>query len=505
MVAAFWIPFSANGCKNFAQTVARIIKIWYIIKRKVMKRLQEVLHKEQLFVVLRSCLLMSQEKSAAAGLPTLSKSIIWMINFGFLGVQTAFTLQSSQMSRIFQTIGANPNNLGWFFILPPLAGLIVQPIIGYYSDRTWAPKLGGRRLPYLLLGSIVAIIVMLLLPNSGSFGFGYGSLAALWFGAITVAFLDLSSNVAMQPFKMMVGDMVNDDQKSYAYGIQSLLNNIGSVLAAVFPFILTWLGLHNTAAKGVVPQSVRWAFYLGAIILACTSALTITKVHEYDPATYAKYHGISEEDNKEGGNWFELLKHAPKAFWTVSLVQLFCWFAFQYLWTYSVGAIANNVWHTTNASSAGYQAAGNWYGVMAAVQSIAAVVWSYVLAKVPNKYHKLGYSGSLLLGAIGFISIFFIHSQSALIFSYILVGIAWAGMNTYPLTIVTNALSGKHMGTYLGLFNGSICLPQIIASLLSFALFPLLGNSQAHMLIVAGIVLACGALAVGTIKETFAK
>ena len=444
------------------------------------------------------------EKSSA-GLPALSKSMIWMINFGFLGVQTAFTLQSSQMSRIFQTIGADPNNLGWFFILPPLAGLIVQPIVGYYSDRTWAPKLGGRRLPYLILGTLVAVIVMLLLPNSGSFGFGYGSLAALWFGAITVAFLDLSSNVAMQPFKMMVGDMVNDDQKSYAYGIQSFLSNTGAVLAAIFPFLFTWFGVKNIAPKGVVPDSVKVAFYVGAALLVVTSLFTVFRVHEYDPATYAKYHGITEEDNKEGGNWFTLLKTAPKAFWTVTLVQFFCWFAFQYLWTYSAGAIAKNVWDTTNATSAGYQAAGNWYGVLAAVQSIAAVVWSYVLAKVPNKYHKLGYAGSLLLGAFGFISVFFIHDQWTLIISYILVGIAWAGMNTYPLTIVTNALSGKHMGTYLGLFNGSICLPQIVASLLSFALFPLFGNSQVNMFILGGIVLALGALSVGTIKETYAE
>jgi maltose/moltooligosaccharide transporter len=448
---------------------------------------------------------MSQENNTNVGLPTLPKSLIWMINFGFLGVQTAFTLQSSQMSRIFQTIGADPNNLGWFFILPPLAGLIVQPIIGYYSDRTWAPKLGGRRLPYLLLGTIVAVIVMLLLPNSGSFGFGYGSLAALWFGAITVAFLDLSSNVAMQPFKMMVGDMVNDDQKSYAYGIQSFLSNTGAVLAAVFPFLLTMFGVPNTAKKGVVPQSVVISFYVGAALLVITSLFTVFRVHEYDPATYAKYHGISEEDNKQGGNWLTLLRHAPKAFWTVTLVQFFCWFAFQYLWTYSVGAIANNVWGTTNASSAGYQAAGNWYGVLAAVQSIAAVVWSYVLAKVPNKYHKLGYAGSLLIGAVGFLSVFFIHNQGALVFSFILIGIAWAAMNTYPLTIVTNALSGKHMGTYLGLFNGSICLPQIVASLLSFALFPMLGHSQAHMFILAGIVMVLAGLSVGTIHETYVK
>lgn len=445
-----------------------------------------------------------EQKKQTSGLPYLSKKTIWMINFGFLGVQTAFTLQSSQMSRIFQTIGADPNSLGWFFILPPLMGMIVQSIVGYYSDRTWAPKLGGRRLPYLMLGTIVAVIVMLLLPNSGSLGFGYGSFAALMFGAITVAFLDLSSNVAMQPFKMMVGDMVNDDQKSYAYGIQSLLNNIGSVLAAIFPFLLTWFGLQNTAPKGVVPPSVRWAFYIGAILLICTSALTMTHVKEYDPETYAKYHGIKESDNKEGGNWVELLKHAPKAFWTVSLVQFFCWFAFQYLWTYSAGAIAQNVWHTTNASSAAYQAAGNWYGVMAAVQSIAAVVWSYVLAKLPNKYHKAGYMGSLLLGAVGFATVSFFSNQYALILSYALVGIGWAGINTYPLTIVTNALSGKHMGTYLGLFNCSICLPQIVASLCSFFLYPMLGNSQPHMLLLGGIVMAIGAFSVNAIKETFA-
>lgn len=443
-----------------------------------------------------------QSSQATKGLPDVSRSLIWMINFGFLGVQTAFTLQSSQMSRIFQTLGADPNSLGWFFILPPLAGLLVQPVVGYYSDRTWAPKLGGRRLPYLLLGTLIAVIVMILLPNSGSFGFGYGSLAALLFGALTVAFLDVSSNMAMQPFKMMVGDMVNDDQKSYAYGIQSFLSNTGAVIAAVLPFLFAYMGLKNTAAKGVVPQTVVVAFYVGAALLVITSLFTIFKVKEYDPETYAMYHGISTEANEEKVSWIQLLKTAPKAFWTVTLVQFFCWFAFQYLWTYSAGAIAENVWHTTNATSQGYQAAGNWYGVLAAVQSIAAVVWSYVLAKVPNKYHKAGYFSSLLLGALGFLSIFFVSNQYVLIVSYILVGIAWAGINTYPLTIVTNALSGKHMGTYLGLFNGSICLPQIVASLLSFGLFPLLGGHQANMFLAAGIVLALGAFSVLLIKET---
>ena len=412
------------------------------------------------------------------GLPSLAKSTIWMMSFGFLGVQTAFTLQSSQMSRIFQTLGADPHSLGWFFILPPLAGMLVQPIVGHYSDRTWLPKLGGRRLPYLIYGSIIAIIVMILMPNAGSFGFGYASMAALSFGALMIALLDVSSNMAMQPFKMMVGDMVNEEQKSYAYGIQSFLANTGGIVASILPWLFALIGLSNVAEKGVVPQTVVVAFYVGAALLVVTTALTVLRVKEYDPETYARYHGIDVSANQERVR-----------------------FAFQYLWTYSAGAIAANVWQATDPSSAGYQEAGNWYGVLAAVQSISAVVCSYVLAKIPNQYHKQAYFGCLALGALGFLSIAFTSSQYFLILSFIFVGIAWAGILTYPLTIVTNALSGKHTGTYLGLFNGSICLPQIVASVLSFGLYPLLGT-QAKMFIVAGVVLLLGAFAVFLIKET---
>ena len=438
------------------------------------------------------------------GLPTLASTTIWMISLGYLGVQIAFTLETSQMSRIFQTLGADPTKLGWFFILPPLAGLVVQPGIGSLSDRTRIPKI-GRRLPYLLVGMIFAVITMILLPNVGSFGLGYGSIEALIFGAVAIAILDVASNMAMQPFKMMIGDMVNDEQKSYAYGIQSMLSNFGAVIAAFFPFLLTSLGVANTAKKGVVPQSVIISFYVGAAVLVITSLFTIFRVHEYDPETYARYHGIKESDNQEGGGWIELLKKAPKVFWQVSLVQFFCWISFQYLSTYATGAIAQNVWNTTNASSAGYQIAGNWFGVLTAVQSIAAVVWSYVLAKVPNNHHKLGYGISLLLGGVGYTSIFLIHSQGLLILSFILIGISWAGMNTYPLTMVSNALSGKHMGTYLGLFNCSICLPQIVASLLSFMIFPMVGNSMPAMMLITGISGFLGALSVLAIKETYVK
>ncbi|MDO4911658.1 MAG: SLC45 family MFS transporter [Corynebacterium sp.] len=445
------------------------------------------------------------------GLPKLSLKTIWLMNFGFLGVQTAFTLQSSQMSRIFQTIGADPGHLGWFFILPPLAGLITQPIVGHYSDRTWWPKLGGRRLPYLIMGTAVAVIVMLLLPNAGSFNFATVT-AALVFGAVVIAFLDVSSNVAMQPFKMMVGDMVNEEQKGYAYGIQSFFSNFGSVIAAIFPFVLTAFGVANIAAAGEVPDSVKISFYVGAALLLITTVLTVAKVKEYDPPTYARYHNLAVEESgkkEKGEPWYKLLASAPKTFWTVTVVQFFSWFAFQYMWTYSAGAIARNVWDTTDATSAGYQDAGNWYGVLAAVQSVAAVIWSYVLAKVDPAYHKICYSLSLALGGLGLASVAFVSNQYVLIGSYVLVGIAWAAILTYPLTFVTNALNAenksKDMGSYLGLFNGSICLPQIVASVASFAIYPLIGSSQSGMFYIAGVALLLGALAVHYIKPEHEK
>ena len=437
-------------------------------------------------------------------LPTLPLTTIWMLSFGYLGVQMAFALQSSNMGRIFETLGADPTKLGFFFILPPLAGMFVQPIIGKYSDQTWAPKLGGRRLPYLLVSSIVAMIVLCLLPNSGSLRFSVTM--ALWFGAITILFMDLSSNVAMQPFKMMVGDMVNEEQKGYAYSVQSFFSNAGSVLASIFPFLLTALGVANTAPTGQIPMSVIVSFYVGAVILLICSLITVLKVKEYTPEEYAIYHVLTEEEQAEKVGVFKLLARAPKIFWTVTVVQFFCWMGFQYLWTYGTGAVAQNVWHTVNPASAAFQSAGNWFGIMSAVQAIAAVIWSYVLTKVPNGKHKVAYGTSLLLGGIGFGSVFFIHSQSALVISFILVGIAWAAMMAFPFIFLTNGLEaageGAHMGTFLGLFNGSICLPQIVASLASFALFPLLGSHFPTMILVSGILLVLGAISVSIVKES---
>ncbi len=262
---------------------------------------------------------------------------LWNLSFGFFGVQIAYALQSSQVSRIFSTIGADPHDLSYFWILPPLMGLIVQPIVGSASDRTWTRF--GRRLPYLLLGAAVAILVMCLLPNSGSFGLSVAS--AIIFGLVMLMLLDTSINMAMQPFKMLVGDMVNEKQKGLAYSIQSFLCNAGSVVGYIAPFVLAWF-LSNTAPAGEVPPTVTWAFYLGAFILALCVIYTFAKVKEMPPHEYAQFHGIddSKSENVKSESMLRLLVKAPKVFWTVGIVQFFCWAAFLYMWTYSTDAVA---------------------------------------------------------------------------------------------------------------------------------------------------------------------
>lgn len=522
---------------------------------------------------------------------------LWNLSFGFFGVQIAYALQSSQVSRIFSTIGADPHDLSYFWILPPLMGLIVQPIVGSASDRTW--NRFGRRLPYLLVGAAVAIIVMCFLPNAGSLGLAISQ--AIIFGLIMLMLLDTSINMAMQPFKMLVGDMVNERQKGLAYSIQSFLCNAGSVVGYVAPFVLAWF-LSNTAPAGEVPPTVTWAFYLGAFILLLCVVYTFAKVREMPPAEYAAFHGIETAKEEKGPkeNMLRLLVKAPKVFWTVGLVQFFCWVAFLYMWTYSTDAVALQAFDAPSVqevtgvtidgkpyddkyffagdqpviengkltltpdgaatvlsllepgteltmahiaklddntgeyvleqtsvlpavgsvneielnyktvldpSTKAYQDAGDWNGNLLAIQAIAAVLWAVVLAGFRRR--KLAYSLSLLIGAAGFISVYFIHSQYMLGISYALMGCAWAAMLSMPFTILTNALSGGNIGTYLGLFNCTITIPQIVAALCGGAIlhcFPPAANGApltVGMLVVSGVLLLIGSVAVWNIKETF--
>lgn len=442
---------------------------------------------------------------------------LWNISFGFFGVQIAYALQSANISRIFSTLGADPHSLSYFWILPPLMGIIVQPIIGSLSDRTWTRF--GRRIPYLFVGALVAVLVMCLLPNAGSFGMSVAT--AMVFGLVSLMFLDTSINVAMQPFKMMVGDMVNEKQKGLAYSIQSFLCNAGSLVGYLFPFIFAAIGISNTAPEGVIPDSVIYSFYIGAAILILCVFYTTAKVKEYPPELYNEYHPISEEekaDAKNSPNMFQLLLKAPTTFWTVGLVQFFCWAAFMFMWTYTNGTIAHSAFDaptverivdgTTrvvlDVKSTQYQEAANWVGILFAVQAIGSVLWAIVIPLFKNR--KLIYSLSLLLGGIGFISIYFLHNQYALFVSFLLIGCAWAAMLALPFTILTNSLKGGHVGTYLGLFNGTICIPQIVAASLGglvLSAFTRTGElaPEVLMLVLAGILLIAGALCVNIIEE----
>ncbi len=445
----------------------------------------------------------------------LSFTQLFNLSFGFFGVQIAYALQSANISRIFATLGADPHTLSFFWILPPLMGMIVQPLVGKYSDKTWTRL--GRRKPYLLVGALIAVAVMILLPNAGNFTFAQSAFlglnAAMWFGLFSLMFLDTSINIAMQPFKMMVGDMVNEEQKGTAYAIQSALCNAGSVVGYLFPIFFTWIGIANTAPEGVIPDSVKWSFYAGAAILILCSLYTFATVKELNPEEYAEFHGLNKKNDQspitnhqsEEKGFIALLREAPSAFWTVGLVQFFCWAAFMYMWTYSNGAIAINCfgWDGVNAADAAFQNAGGWVGVVFCVQAVGSLLWAAFLPKLEHwTGNKGAYAISLVVGALGFISVWFVTNQYILWISYLLIGAAWAAMLALPFTIVTNAIKGGNMGYYLGLFNCTICVPQIVAALCGGLLLKYIcAHVQAGMLVVAGVLLLLGAAAVFTIKE----
>ena len=421
---------------------------------------------------------------------------LWNLSFGFFGVQIAYALQSANISSIFHTIGADPHDLSYFWILPPLMGMIVQPIVGSLSDKTWTRF--GRRIPYLFIGATLAVLVMCLLPNAGSFGMAVG--AALIFGLIALMLLDTSLNMAMQPFKMMVGDMVNEKQKGTAYSIQSFLCNAGSVVGFVFPFLFTWIGVKNVAPKGVVPDSVIWSFYCGAAILILCVIYTVAKVKEWPPQEYEEYNGVSRKEEGESvgdssANWLALLRKAPSNFWRVSLVQFFCWAAFLYMWSYVVGAVSETVWNTDDPGTEAYQTARNWTGVLYAIQAVGSVAWAAVIPRFGSM--KRAYSVSILLGGIGFALIPFCHDQYLQIIPFLLIGCAWAAMLACPFTLVTNALQGYgHMGAYLGLFNCAICVPQIVAAACGGTVFAIVGGTQSAMMFVAAALLILGSVSV---------
>ena len=420
--------------------------------------------------------------SSSALKPSLSFWQIWNISFGFLGVQIGYSLQNANTSRILSAIGADPHHLSLFWLAAPVAGLIVQPIVGLSSDKTWTRL--GRRIPFILGGAFVSAAAMFFMPNSEKFA---SLLAPLFFGATMLLLMDTSFNVTMQPFRALVSDMVPDSQRNKGYSIQSFLINAGAVFGSLLPFLLTWWGISNEPAPGdKVAPTVIWSFYIGGAVLLLTVLWTSFRTKEYPPDEYARYNNIDTEVT-EKVSFFQLLKNIPTTMWQLSVTQFFSWFSLFLMWVYTTQGIAQNLWNTSDPTSKDYNEAGNWTGVIFAAYSVFAALFSLVITPLANKYgRKNTYMLSLLAGGIGLISMMYIKDKYVLFASMIGIGVAWAAILALPYAILSSSLPPKQTGVYMGIFNATITIPQIAAGLLGGVALTLLDGNAIQVIGLAG-------------------
>ncbi|MBK9223472.1 MAG: SLC45 family MFS transporter [Flavobacterium sp.] len=434
--------------------------------------------------------------------PKLSFWQIWNLSFGFLGVQIGYSLQNGNTSRILEALGADVHSIGYFWLAAPLAGLIVQPIIGLSSDKTWTRL--GRRIPFIFGGAIVSALAMFFMPNAEYFTY---LLPPLVFGATMLLLMDTSFNVTMQPFRALVGDMVNDEQRNLGYSLQSALINFGAVFGSLLPWILAKLGIANVPAEGEkVASSVIWSFYIGGGILLLSVLWTVFRTKEYAPKEHALYNKIDLEANekKEKASIFSLIGNAPKIFWQLGFVQFFSWFSLFLMWVYTTRAIANQVWgpDAIDAKSIGFNEAGDWTGVMFAFYSAVAALYSLLIPKIAKAIgRKKVYSFSLLLGGIGLISMMLVEDKNVLLLSISGVGLAWAAILAMPYAMLSGSLPADKMGVYMGLFNATITLPQITAGILGSTLIAFFGGNPMTIIVIAGVSMLIAGLAVFFVKQ----
>jgi maltose/moltooligosaccharide transporter len=434
--------------------------------------------------------------------PKLSFWQIWNLSFGFLGVQIGYSLQNGNTSRILEALGADVHSIGFFWLAAPLAGLFVQPIIGLSSDKTWTRL--GRRVPFILGGAIVSALAMYFMPNAEYFTH---LLPALAFGAIMLLLMDTSFNVTMQPFRALVGDMVDDDQKNLGYSVQSALINFGAVFGSLLPYILSKLNVANIPAEGEkVADSVVWSFYIGGTILLLSVLWTVYKTKEYPPKEHAAYNNIDLEANlnKPKVSVWRLIPNAPTIFWQLGVVQFFSWFSLFLMWVYTTRAIANQVWgnEALDPKSMAFNEAGNWTGVMFAFYSGIAAIFAFLIPTLAKKYSRKNvYSFSLILGGLGLASIFFIHDKTLLLISMIGVGMAWASILAIPYAMLSSSLPAEKMGVYMGLFNATITIPQIAAGLIGGSIIALFNNSPVAIIVISGVSMILAGLSVYLVKE----
>lgn len=433
--------------------------------------------------------------------PLLSFWQIWNLSFGFLGVQFGFALQNANVSRILSSLGADVHALPLFWLAAPIMGLIVQPIVGAASDRTWNRM--GRRLPFILGGALVSMLAMMFMPNSAMV---VGIMSPILFGAIMLALMDGSFNVTFQPFRALVADMLPDEQRNLGYSIQSFLINVGAVIGSILPFVITnWFGISNVATEGQVPNSVIWSFYIGGSVLIVSVLVTIFRTREYPPEVFREYKGISEAEQQEKTSFWQTLKEVPTTMIQLAVVQFFSWFALYLMWVFTTPAVAQHFWNTAigDSSSQAYNNAGDWVGIVFGAYSLFAALYSIVMPWFAKKTsRKFVYAFSLICGGLGFVSMYLFQNPNLLILSMVGVGMSWAAILAMPYAILSSAVPAKKMGIYMGIFNFTIAGPQIVSGVFGGILIKYLFDQQAILMIVlAGISMILGAISVYFVKD----
>ncbi|WP_422007125.1 MFS transporter [Roseivirga pacifica] len=438
--------------------------------------------------------------------PRLSFLQIWNMSFGFLGIQMGFALQNANASRILQIFGADVEHLSLFWIVAPLTGMIVQPIIGHYSDRTWT-KIGRRR-PYFLTGAILAAIGLILMPRADLF---IAFLPALWVGAGFLMIMDASFNIAMEPFRALVADKLPSDQRTLGFSVQTILIGIGAVIGSWLPWAITnWFNVPNTAAEGQVPPSLIWSFICGAIVLIITILITVFTTKEYTPeetAAFEEEDGVVSEPESSKGflQIFDDIRAMPATMKQLGLVQFFSWFALYGMWVFSTPAIAHHIWGlpTSDNSSQEFQNAGDWVGIIFGVYNLVSAIYAFFLPAIAKKVgRKQTHAISLVIGGIGLISMYFAPDKYWLIGSMVCVGIAWASILAMPYAILAGSIPAKKMGIYMGLFNFFIVFPQITNAFVGGSIIKnFFGGNPMLSIVLSGVFMIFAALSLKVVKD----
>lgn len=435
---------------------------------------------------------------------------IWNMSFGFLGIQMGFALQNANASRILQIFGADVHELSWFWVIAPLMGLIVQPIVGHYSDKTWS-KL-GRRKPYFLVGAILASIGLVLMPQADMF---IAFLPALWVGAGMLMIMDASFNIAMEPFRALVGDNLRTDQRTAGFSIQTALIGFGAVIGSWLPYALTnWFGVSNETDAGIVPANLILSFIIGAVVLIISILVTVITTKEYSPEELNSFEDehlgseLSKDESEEESSLidiFEDFRKMPATMRQLSWVQFFSWFGLFGMWVFATPAIAQHIYGLpyTDSSSSTYQDAGDWIGILFGVYNLISAFYAFALPYIAKKIgRKRTHAISLVIGGLGLLSIYIMPDKNWLIVSMVGVGIAWASILAMPYAILAGSISPKKMGVYMGIFNFFIVIPQIINALIGGPLVKYAyGNHAIFALVMSGVSFLIAATLVSKVKD----